>query len=127
MNTMRGNTSGQHELSPWRLTVVAFALGLLVGPAHAATVVTNEVVSQSQSSQENVPVSFGQVFKAGDVPKGKTVSAMLDGRLVPLQVDVKATNPDGSLRHAVLTAMLTSLGGGTTESLTIAATAPSVP
>jgi len=127
MNTIRSDASGHHELSPLRRVIMAVGLGLLFGPAHAATIVTNQVVSQSQSSQGNVPVSFGQIFKAGDVPKGKTVSAMLDGRLVPLQVDVKATNPDGSLRHAVLTAMLTSLGGGTTESLTIAATAPSVP
>ncbi|WP_241668875.1 hypothetical protein [Rhodanobacter glycinis] len=88
--------------------------------AHAATVVTENVVSQSMQTQSHVPVTFGQVFKAGDVPGGATLTATLNGQSVALQVDAKATNPDGSLRHAVLTAMVPSLPGSATMPLTLA-------
>jgi hypothetical protein len=77
------------------------------------------VTSETGSTQTNVPVTFGQVFKDGDVPKGRTVTATLNGRPVPLQVDAKATHPDGSLRHAVLTAMIPSLPGKATLPLAI--------
>ncbi|HET8555197.1 MAG TPA: hypothetical protein VFL78_10250 [Rhodanobacteraceae bacterium] len=84
---------------------------LLIGAvtAQAATVVTDHVISQSKHAQTHVPVTFGQVFKAGDVPHGATLTATLDGHPVALQVDAKATHPDGSLRHAVLTVMVPSL------------------
>jgi len=83
--------------------------------------VTDSVVSQATQTQSNVPVTFGQVFKAGDVPSGATLSASLNGQPVPLQVDTKATNPDGSVRHAVLTVMVPSLPGSATLPLTLAA------
>ncbi|MEP7185178.1 MAG: hypothetical protein ABI767_05005 [Rhodanobacter sp.] len=83
------------------------------GHAHAAAAVTDNVVSQSAQTQNNVPVTFGQVFKDGDVPRNATVTASLDGEPIPLQVDAKAFNPDGSLRHAVLTMIVPSLGGKT--------------
>jgi hypothetical protein len=84
---------------------------LLLVAAHgqAATVVTDNVISQAAQTQGNVPVTFGQVFKNGDVPRGSTVVATLNGQPVTLQVDPKANNPDGSLRHAVLTMMVPSL------------------
>ncbi|HEX7370997.1 MAG TPA: hypothetical protein VF284_12030, partial [Rhodanobacteraceae bacterium] len=94
---------------------------LLLGAAcaQAATVVTDTAVSQSTQTQFNVPVTFGQVFKAGDVPHGATLTASLNGQLVPLQVDAKATNPDGSLRHAVLTAVLPTLSGSASSPLAL--------
>jgi hypothetical protein len=84
---------------------------LLLGAvqARAETVVTDNVISTVAQAQTRVPVTFGQIFKAGDVPRGATVTATLNGQPVTLQVDSKATNPDGSLRHAVLTAMVPSL------------------
>jgi hypothetical protein len=101
------------------------ALLLGVAQAQAATVVTDSVVSQSTQTQTRVPVTFGQVFKAGDVPANATVLATLNGQSIPLQVDAKATNPDGSLRHAVLTAMVPSLPGGGTLPLALSAGSPS--
>ncbi|HEY9511221.1 MAG TPA: hypothetical protein VIQ48_01475, partial [Rhodanobacter sp.] len=82
---------------------------LAVVHAQAATVVTDNVVSQAARTQSDVPVTFGQVFKNGDVPRGATVAATVNGQPVSLQVDPKAINPDGSLRHAVLTVMVPSL------------------
>ena len=95
-----------------------------VASAHAA-VVTDHVISESSHAQKNVPVTFGQVFKDGDVPKGATLTATLDGQPVSLQVDPKATNPDGSLRHAVLTLVVPSLTGKATLPFAISA-APSM-
>ncbi|MDQ6646657.1 MAG: hypothetical protein M3Y93_05405, partial [Pseudomonadota bacterium] len=80
------------------------------GQAHAAAAVTDTVVSQSTQTQKNVPVTFGQVFKDGDVPSNATVTASINGQPVTLQVDAKALHPDGSLRHAVLTMIVPSLG-----------------
>ncbi|HEY1227351.1 MAG TPA: hypothetical protein VGF26_08520, partial [Ramlibacter sp.] len=54
-----------------------------------------------------IPLTFGQVFAPGDLKRGETLSGRLaDGRTVPLQADVKATHADGSVRHAVLSALL---------------------
>ena len=89
---------------------VCLMLWLGASPVRAA-VVTDYVISQSSSKQANVPVTFGQVFRDGDVPIGAMLSATIDGHPITLQVDPKASNPDGSLRHAVLTAVLPSLEG----------------
>jgi hypothetical protein len=61
-------------------------------------------------TQNNVPVSFGQVFSKGHLLSTDKLSGQLDdGTLVPLQVDVKATHADGSVRHAVISAILPSI------------------
>ncbi len=85
---------------------------LWLGLAQAqGAVVTDHVVNESSHAQSNIPITFGQVFRTGDVPRGHTLTATLDGQPITLQVDPKATNPDGSLRHAVLTALVPSLPG----------------
>jgi hypothetical protein len=85
---------------------------LWLGLAQAqGAVVTDHVINESSRVQSNFPLTFGQVFKASDVPRGNTLTATLDGQPITLQVDPKATNPDGSLRHAVLTALVPSLPG----------------
>jgi hypothetical protein len=58
-----------------------------------------------------IPVTFGQVFAPGDLKRTDTLHGRLpDGRTVPLQVDVKATHADGSVRHAVISALLPAAG-----------------
>jgi len=103
--------------------VVCVCVGgiLLLGAAHAhaATVVTDNVVSQATQTQSSVPVTFGQVFKNADVPRGATLVATVNGQPVTLQVDPKANNPDGSLRHAVLTVIVPSLSRKTKLPLTL--------
>jgi hypothetical protein len=95
---------------------------LLLGTAQAVaagTVVTDSVFSRSTQGQHDVAVTFGQVFKEGDVPRGATLAATLNGQPITLQVNPKATNSDGSLRHAVLTAMVPSLPAGAKLPLTL--------
>lgn len=95
-----------------------------VGSAHAASVVTDHIISQANHGQSNVSVTFGQVFKDGDVPRDASVAATVGGHRVPLQIDVKATNPDGSLRHAVLTVRVPKLASNANEALAVVRAAP---
>ncbi len=101
------------------LALLSAWVSLYLNAANAATIVTNHVISETRHVQTGVPVTFGQIFKAGDVAKGESLTATLQGRPVPLQVDVKAANPDGSLRHAVLTVLIPALAGGANDALTI--------
>jgi hypothetical protein len=65
------------------------------------------VESDAAAKDATLPLTFGQVFAPGDLKRGETLSGRLpDGRLLPLQVDVKATHADGSVRHAVISALL---------------------
>ena len=76
------------------------------------------------ADQLGVPVTFGHVFAPGHVSAAHTVSGtLLDGSSVPLQVDVKARHADGSLRHAILTAKIAKIAGGTTATMNLSATA----
>lgn len=69
--------------------------------------------STSASNQSNVPITVGQAFPAGAITPADTIVGRLrDGAAVPLQVDVKARHPDGSLRHAVISAKLPQLVAG---------------
>ena len=71
------------------------------------------IQSTAREAQSNVPLTFGQVFAPGDLPRGAGLAGKLaDGTLLPLQIDVKASHADGSVRHAVVSAILPRLGAG---------------
>lgn len=56
---------------------------------------------------ETVPLTFGQVFAPGVLARDKKLQGVsASGASVPLQVDVKALHPDGSVRHAVVSSVL---------------------
>lgn len=68
------------------------------------------VENSGAAAQDDVPVTFGQVFAPGDVKAGeRLVGKLADGSLLPVQVDAKAHHPDGSLRHAVVSAIVPKL------------------
>lgn len=84
------------------------------------SVTTVQLTSSATSSQTNPAATFGQVFAQGDVPSGQTLVAKTSsGTNVPVQVDVKARHPDGSLRHAVLTVQLPSTAPQQAQTLTL--------
>lgn len=73
------------------------------------------------TEQTEVPVSFGQVFVAGDVAGGQRLQVVVSetGERLPVQVDRKARHPDGSLRHAVVSVVLPSLPPGLARTLVL--------
>ena len=79
-------------------------------PAGSLTCV--ELVSEASEAQAHVPVTIGQAFRRGDVPKGRSVVAHAGGAALPLQLDGVALHADGSLRFAILTTIVPSLPAG---------------
>lgn len=88
--------------------------------ATSATVTDVRFESTSSAAQTNVPVTFGQIFAPGHLASGASLSGRLGGGVtVPLQLDVKARHPDGSVRHAIVSAVLPSLGAGQTLAMAL--------
>lgn len=87
--------------------------GLIVSPSpmdHQSQAAIT-VVNLADGTLRQVPVTFGEPFRSGDIPQGNTVVAYLDGKALSTQADIKARNPDGSVRHAILTVVLPVLAG----------------
>jgi hypothetical protein len=92
-------------------------------PASGTLAIVTDVRLQNTSAvaQTSVPVTFGQVFAAGHVkPTDAMVGRMEDNSLVTLQMDVKARHADGSVRHAILSAIIPSLGANATRTMSLA-------
>ncbi|RMD79661.1 MAG: hypothetical protein D6809_03065, partial [Gammaproteobacteria bacterium] len=84
----------------------------LLAPACALAAVSVGFISMAQQEQRQVPVTFAQVFAPGEVTDPSRLVLRLGGTILPTQVDVKATHPDGSLRHAILSTELPVLPAG---------------
>jgi hypothetical protein len=71
------------------------------------------IENTARVAQTAVPITFGQAFVEGDLQRNEgIVGKMADGSLLPFQVNVKATHADGSVRHAILSAIVTTLATG---------------
>jgi len=75
-----------------------------INTAEAARV---EVSNLTQSKLQDEAVTFGQAFKRGDVADG--VAVRIATQTLPAQVDVKRRYEDGSVRFAVISAVLREL------------------
>lgn len=70
-----------------------------------------------------MPITFGIPFPKGALPSGK-VAVLRDPTtqsLIPTQFEVKAKHDDGSVRHAIVTAVLPQVAAGATLSLDLVA------
>jgi len=79
-------------------------------------------VSLTNDSRSDLPArtfSFGQVFRRGEVAVGDSVQATVSGQPLPTQIDAKALNPDGSVRHAIVTVALPEMHGRQTLKATL--------
>lgn len=90
-------------------------------PVGPLTVVTDvRLQNVGTTVQTPAPVTFGQVFAIGDVkPTDVIVGKLDDGTLVALQMDVKAKHADGSVRHAIFSAVIPSLAANTTRTMSL--------
>lgn len=116
-----GNSAGAGNPQPVSAAVVSTTTTTTL-PASAVTT-TLSIDSQSASSQRNLPVTFGQVFAEGEVAASDALTGRLsDGSALGIQVDAKARHADGSLRHAIISAVLPQLDAGQTLSIGLAKT-----
>ncbi|MFC7335281.1 hypothetical protein [Rhodocista pekingensis] len=81
-------------------------------PSAAGDVVALRLVNTSGTAEASKVVTFGHVFAAGDVPAGTSLVALVNGQQVPLQMEVKATHEDGSVRHAILSLKAPAVAAG---------------
>lgn len=79
----------------------------------AITCVEVASTSSASTAQSTVPVTFGQVFRPGDLTNGQTLIARDgNGGTLPLQMDAVSTRGDGSVRFAVLSSSLSNVQAG---------------
>ncbi len=82
------------------------------------SITTIVIVNKNTSNTINVPITFGHVFAEGEVQPGQTITGRSDSNdIVALQIDKKATHSDGSLRHAIISAVIPSMSGASAFSL----------
>ena len=72
-------------------------------PSQQGDIVGLRLQNTSTTAEQSGYVTFGHVFEAGAVMPGDNLVARIDGVDYAVQMDVKATNSDGSVRHATLT------------------------
>lgn len=89
--------------------------------AVGAVITTITFQNTSASAQTKVPVTFGQVFKEGDLPAaGAAVELRApDNSIVPCQLDTKVNHADGSLRHGILSAIIPALAASASVTYSI--------
>ncbi|WP_272874906.1 carbohydrate-binding domain-containing protein, partial [Roseomonas marmotae] len=64
--------------------------------------------------------TFGQVFVRGELPASSGLTARIGGREVPVQMDIKSTHEDGSVKMAVLSLERPDLAAGQSLALSLA-------
>lgn len=107
-------------MKTWMLAAALWPFASLAAPAF-------ELVNPGPQAAVDEPHTLGHVFAPGEIPSGKTLSAVESaGATLRLQVDRKATHADGSLRHAVIT-VIASLPAGGSRRVGLAPAAPPAP
>lgn len=98
-----------------------FALLLTSHVCMASTGYNVGIKNNSSFVSEAVPVTYGQVFQEGEVFAGDNLEGHLSGsaEALSVQMDAKSSYPDGSVRFAVLSAVLPNLNIGQSSSLIV--------
>ena len=95
------------------ISLLVFATGLA-----EAGVVTNVVVYEKAGiTTSNYPLTFGHVFKKGDVPN--SVMVTLDGQVLNSQFDIKRHWDDGSVKHGVISVIIPQMPANGTVNLVL--------
>jgi hypothetical protein len=78
-----------------------------VDPYVKTDIVQTIMANTSDNAVSNIPVTFGHVFKKGDILPEHILSATLDdGSQIPVQLDKKAYYKNGSLLHGIISMLL---------------------
>jgi Ca2+-binding RTX toxin-like protein len=81
-------------------------------PVPANGIVSLRLENAGQATLGGGVTTFGQVFRPGDLPAGTGLAATIDGVAGLVQVDVKSTYPDGSVKFAVVSLARPDLAAG---------------
>jgi len=82
------------------------------------------ITNDADSATTKRIVSFGQVFRRGQVRASSRLTVKLGGAIARSQMDAKALYPDGSVRHAIITIQAPGMtGGGTLDGVIATAAA----
>jgi hypothetical protein len=108
--------------------------GTTTSPTSAAITDVRIENTDTAMAQTRLPFTFGQAFAAGDLKPADVLGGRFDdGSTIQLQVDVKATHPDGSVRHAVISGVVPTMTAGAVRTMKlvktnpVAATTPAAP
>lgn len=122
-STSTGSTVTPPAVTPPPPTTTDSSAGTTapVAPSATSGTITDvKIQNTATTAQTNVPVTFGQVFAVGAVaPTDALVGKLDDGTAVPLQVDVKALHADGSVRHAIISAVVPTLGASQVRTISM--------
>ncbi len=87
-------------------------------PSTAGSITYIKVQNTAATEQRNVPITFGQVFAQGALVSTDGLAGRLsDGSTMPMQMEVKAKHADGSVRHAIISAVVPALASGQTRTV----------
>ncbi|WP_163833883.1 RIFT barrel domain-containing protein [Spartinivicinus ruber] len=74
-------------------------------PVKTGKKITEIIIAHAEGKPLADYITFGHAFKPGEISANETVLLKnAKGNLIRTQVDKKATHPDGSLRHAIISA-----------------------
>src|SRR5438105_7485718 len=96
------------------------AFPILPQPSQAGDIVDVRLQNTGTRTESSGYVSFGQVFMPGAVNPTDSLVARINGVNYAVQMDVKSTNADGSVRQAVLTLDAPAIAAGGTVDLMLA-------
>lgn len=68
------------------------------------------VSNPQNTALQNYPLQFARPFVAGEIAQFPQLT--LNGQLLPTQADVKQRHPDGSVRHAIISAVIPQIAAG---------------
>jgi hypothetical protein len=83
---------------------------------------TNSIkLTNNSTTVSNYPVQIGRVFAQSEIPNGQLPQAFVSGSGISTQVDVKSRWSDGSLKHAILSFIVTSIPSSSSVTVAFAA------
>jgi hypothetical protein len=95
-------------------------------PQNTSSVPNTILLTASQGAvAAGEPYQFGRVFRRGEVAQCPVVS--VNGVRIPAQVDPKNRYPDGSLKFAVVSALLPAIASGAQATLALSGSEPCNP
>jgi hypothetical protein len=117
-----------HRLLPTLLLALTLPASAAM-PREAIEVAAFQLVNDNRIALDRRVVSFGQVFRQGEVRASDRLTARLAGVSSAAQLDAKAFYPDGSVRHGVLavTAPPMRQGGAIAGVITTGGPSPTLP